>query len=223
MKEQEAVWIRQAAAGDPAAFEKLVLAYQKPVYNLALRMTGNPDDAFDLTQEAFIRAWRAMDQVRADAAFSSWMFRLTSNVCIDFLRAVKRRRTVSLTFEDEEGEQQLDLPDPSPDPEACVIAMADRKAVEQAMNELMVEHRQILTLRIINDLSYQQIAEILGVAEGTVKSRISRAREALRKKLEQSGNKIAAASSKQTERRERHGLRKSAAPDAKGSKRPSRS
>lgn len=218
MKEQEAVWIRQAAAGDPAAFEQLVLTYQKPVYNLALRMVGNPDDAFDLTQEAFLRAWRSMEQVRESGAFSSWLFRLTSNVCLDFLRAAKRRKTVSLSFEGEDGEQQLELPDPSPDPEHCLLAMANRQAVMEAMNDLAVEHRQILTLRVINELSYQQIAEILDVAEGTVKSRLSRARRALRKKLEQSGNESASASSKLKEGRKRHGLRKSVAADGTGSK-----
>lgn len=198
--------VRRAAGGDMAAFEQLVLAYQKPVYNLTLRLVGNPDDAFDMTQEAFIRAWRKLDAVRADEAFASWLYRLTYNVCLDFLRSSKRHKTVSLTVNDAENDTQLDIPDPAPDPEASLILAADRTAVAQAMNRLDMEHRQILTLRIINDLSYQQIAEILGVAEGTVKSRLSRARQSLRKKLLQTGNLPSGISSKKTGRRGRNGL-----------------
>lgn len=204
MNEQD--WIRRAAAGDPEAFEQLMLKYQKPIYNLTLRMTGNPDDAFDLTQEAFIRAWKAIDSVRADGAFSSWLYRLASNVCIDHLRAMKRKKTVSLVFEEDGEEQTMDVPDPSPSPEELVLLKADRECVERAMNELAVEQRQVLTLRLINGLSYEQISEILDVPEGTVKSRISRAREALRKKIQQSGNISVVPSSKQKERGKWHGL-----------------
>lgn len=204
MNEQE--WVQKAAAGDPEAFEQLMLKYQKPIYNLALRMVGNPDDAFDLTQEAFIRAWRSMDSVRADGAFSSWLYRLASNVCIDHLRAAKRKKTVSLVFEEDGREQTISVPDPAPSPEDAVIVKAERQSVERAMNELAVEHRQVLTLRIIDDLSYEQISEILALPEGTVKSRISRARAALRKKLRQSGNISLAPSSKKKERGKRNGL-----------------
>lgn len=198
--------VQRAAGGDPAAFEQLVLAYQKPVYNLALRLVANPDDAFDLTQEAFLRAWRKLDTVRAEEAFSAWLYRLTYNVCLDFLRTSKRRKAVSLTVSDEESDVQLDVPDPAPDPETAMLRAADQAAVAQAMNQLAAEYRQILTLRIINDLSYQEIGEILGVAEGTVKSRLSRARQSLRKKLLQTGNLPSGISSKKTGRRGRNGL-----------------
>lgn len=192
--------IRASVGGDPSAFEQLVLKYQKQVYNLALRMAGNPDDAFDLSQEAFLRAWRSLDTIRADAAFSTWLYRLTSNVCIDFLRGAKRRKTVSLTFSQEEDEeQQYDLPDPAPDPEECALRAADREALCQAMNDLEVEHRQILTLRVINGLSYSEISEVIGVAEGTVKSRLARARESLRKKLARDGNNPTPSPSKKQE------------------------
>lgn len=181
--------ILRAAAGDTAAFETLVKAYEKQVYNLALRLTGNPEDARDLSQEAFVRAWRGMGKLRSDAAFSSWIYRLTSNVCIDFLRAAKRRQAVSLTTADDgEQAQQLAIPDPKPGPEQCAIDADERRRLQQAMDALEVEHRQVLTLRVINGLSYQEIAQILDVAEGTVKSRLSRARESLRKKLSGGGN-----------------------------------
>ena len=92
---RESEWIRAAAAGDPHAFAQLVARYQKPVYNLVLRTVGNEQDALDLTQETFVRAWRGLPGFRAEAKFSTWLYRLASNVSIDFLRAQKNRRTVS--------------------------------------------------------------------------------------------------------------------------------
>ena len=182
--------IEKVRAGDTNAFGLLVEKYQTKVYNLALRMCGNEDDAFDLAQDAFVRAWRGLDSFQFEAAFSTWLFRLTSNLCLDFLRAKKRRAAVSLTMsgEDEEGETQLDLPDPGKTPEEAAIAAEDRALLTQALNSLPADQRQIIVLRAINDLSYTQIAEILNIQEGTVKSRLSRARTQLRNKLLQIGN-----------------------------------
>lgn len=188
--------LKMAAAGDTAAFEQLVLTYQTQVYNLALRMTGNPEDAADMTQEAFLRAWRALDKFQNDAAFSTWLYRLTSNACIDFLRNAKRRQTVPLTVTADE-EYTLDLPDPGKTPEETLISKEEQAMLSQALALLEPEQRQLLTLRVINELSYTQIAEVLGIREGTVKSRLARARENLRKKLLQIGNKPNTAASKQ--------------------------
>ncbi len=195
--------IEKVLAGDSNAFGELVEAYQDKVYNLALRMCGNADDAFDLSQEAFFRAWRGLSGFQFESAFSTWLFRLTSNVCLDWLRAKKRRPTVSLTTLDDEGEEtQLDVPDPGKSPEELLLAAEDRSALTKALNELPVEYRQILTLRAIDDLSYTEIAEVLHLREGTVKSRISRARLALRKKLLQNGNKLESEASIPSERRD---------------------
>ena len=195
--------IEQVLAGDNDAFGQLVELYQGKVYNLALRMCGNPDDAFDLAQESFFRAWRGLAGFQQESAFSTWLFRLTSNVCLDWLRAKKRRPTVSLTsVEEGDEEAQIDVPDPAKGPEELVIAAEDRAALAKAMNELPVEYREILTLRAINDLSYTEISEILKLPEGTVKSRLSRARLALRNKLLQNGNKMESASSISPERRD---------------------
>ena len=142
--------VQQAAAGDTAAFETLVERYQQQVYHLALRMVNNEADAQDLAQDAFVRAWRGLDSFQFTSQFSTWLYRLTSNICIDFLRAQKRRKVVSLTMLRDDEDSQWDLPD--------------------------------------SDRSYQQISQILGVAEGTVKSRLSRAREQLRKKMAANGN-----------------------------------
>ena len=199
----EALIIDRVLAGDNYAFGTLVEAYQNRVYNLALRMCGNPDDAFDLAQEAFFRAWRGLAGFQRDSAFSTWLFRLTANVCLDWLRAKKRRPTVSLTSVDEEGEEtQLEVVDPGKGPEELLLAAEDRAALTRAMNELPVEYREILTLRAINDLSYTEIAEVLKLREGTVKSRLSRARLALRNKLLQNGNKFESESSIPSERRD---------------------
>ena len=145
--------IEQVLAGDNNAFGALVETYQDRVYNLALRMCGNADDAFDLSQEAFFRAWRGLPGFQQEAAFSTWLFRLTANVCLDWLRAKKRRPTVSLTTADNDGEElQIELADPGKSPEEILEDAEDRAALAKAMNELPVEYRQILTMRAINDL-----------------------------------------------------------------------
>lgn len=195
--------IKQVLAGDNDAFGILVETYQDRVFNLALRMSGNTDDAFDLAQEAFFRAWRGLSGFQFEASFSTWLFRLTSNVCLDWLRAKKRRPTVSLTsVGDEEETVQLDLPDPGMGPEELLIAAENRSTLAAAMNALPVEYRQILTLRAIDDLSYTEIAEVLQLREGTVKSRLSRARVALRNKLLQNGNKTESEASISSEGRD---------------------
>ncbi len=195
--------IQRVLEGDNDAFGLLVEKYQTKVYNLALRMCGNEDDAFDLSQESFLRAWRSLGSFQFEASFSTWLFRLSSNICLDFLRAKKRRATVSLTMvSDEDEETQLDLPDAGPTPEEAALAADDRRLLAEALNSLPADFRQIITLRAIDDLSYTQIAEILGIQEGTVKSRLSRARTALRNKLLQNGNNSDTTSSIGIERRD---------------------
>lgn len=190
--------IQQAAAGDAAAFEALVLRYQTQVYSLAYRMVGNEADAQDLAQEAFVRAWRALDSFQFSSQFSTWLYRLTSNICIDFLRSQKKRKHISLTVLQDDEQQQWDMPDNRPLPEEQMMASEEKEALSKAIAALDPEYRQVLTLRIVNDCSYQQISEIMGIREGTVKSRLSRAREQLRKKLAKSGNFSGISSSNST-------------------------
>ena len=194
--------IKKAVAGSAEAFEQLVLQYQNPIYNLCLRITGNPEDAADMTQESFLKAWRNLESFHFEAAFSTWLYRLASNTCLDFLRSAKRRRKLSLTVEDESGESQLlDLPDPAPTPEASLLTNEENARLGAAMEQLDPEQRRILTLRVVNDLSYTEIAAVLNIKEGTVKSRLARARESLRKKLLQTGNKTEANPSNQQKRK----------------------
>ena len=184
----EQTLVQRAAAGDSAAFEALVERYQQQVFNLALRMVNARADAEDLAQEAFIRAWRALPSFHQSAQFSTWLYRLTSNICIDFLRAQKRKKTVSLTMLQDDEDRQWDLPDSDPLPEQRMIDREEREALGRAFQALDPDYRQVLTLRIVNGCSYQEIGEILNLPEGTVKSRLSRARDQLRKKMNASGN-----------------------------------
>ena len=125
-REQEAAIVRKVLGGDANAFETLVLEYEKNVYNIALRMTGNSEDAADMTQEAFIKAYNSLQSFRGDSKFSVWLYRIVSNVCLDFLRSKNRRPTVSLSVEDDDGEDaQLDVADESQSPELLL----DRKLV----------------------------------------------------------------------------------------------
>ena len=192
--------IRRAQQGDNDAFEKLLLLHQKKVYNLCLRMSANADDALDLSQEAFIKAWRSIGQYQFEASFSTWLFRLTSNVCIDHLRRKKRRQEISLTetYEDSEEGTELNVPDSQPLPEQQAITEEAKQELSRAMEKLSAEHREILQLRVVEDLPYEQIADILGVRVGTVKSRLARARLSLRKILK-AGNYFSSASSEPVE------------------------
>ena len=192
--------IQRAARGDHAAFEWLVEQYQTAVYRLCLRMTNNPEDAADLTQESFLKAWKNLDSFHFESAFSTWLYRLTSNTCLDFLRQAKRRPTVSLVTEDDEGEEQvMEVADPAPSPEEQVLTTLDREQLGAAMTRLPEEQRQLLILRAVNGLSYAEISAILQVPEGTVKSRLARTRENLRKKLLQNGNILITTASKDQE------------------------
>lgn len=196
---QDELLIRRAQRGDADAFEQLLLEHQKNVYNLCYRMAGNPDDAMDLSQETFLRAWRCLDQYQFASAFSTWLYRLCSNICIDFLRRRRRQQTVPLTFEDADGEEQTyAVPDAQPLPEEQVELKLTRETLAAAMAQLLPEHRAVLQLRVVNEMSYEQIADVLNIQIGTVKSRLSRARNQLKKILER-GNLSRRASSESME------------------------
>ena len=196
---QDELLIRRAQRGDADAFEQLLLEHQKNVYNLCYRMAGNPDDAMDLSQETFLRAWRFLDQYQFASAFSTWLYRLCSNICIDFLRRRRRQQTVPLTLEDADGEEQTyAVPDAQPLPEEQVELKLTRETLAAAMAQLLPEHRAVLQLRVVNEMSYEQIADVLDIQIGTVKSRLSRARNQLKKILER-GNLSRRASSESME------------------------
>ena len=166
MEQEEQQLIRQAAEGQEQAFEQLVLRHQKGIYNLTLRMTGNQDDAYDLTQESFLRAWKSLAAFQFESSFSTWLYRIATNLCIDFLRRQKRGKVISLQMMEDESEQPLPLPDPKPGPEQQVLEQENRETVADALQELEPEYRMALTMRVIDVLSYQEIAAELEIKEG---------------------------------------------------------
>ena len=176
--------IAQAKKGDADAFAFLVETYETSVYRLALRMCGNAHDAEEVAQEAFVAAWKGLPAFRGESKFSSWLYQLTTNAAIDFLRREKRHRA-AVPIEDE--------PEPAtPDtPQQAVEEGEMRQALQQALDSLTPEHRQIFLLRQMRQLSYEEIGRLLGLEAGTVKSRLSRAKKQLREILTQKGNLFA--------------------------------
>lgn len=186
MTEQEL--IHSAQKGDTSAFGQLVEAHQSKIYSLCYRMTGNAEDAADLTQEVFLSAWRSLSRFQEQSSFGTWIYRMATNASIDFLRREKRRQVLSMTMEEDSEERQAQVPDERYSPHRLLEQKEARQAVADALAALSPEHRQVLVLREMEGLSYQEVGQLLDLEEGTVKSRIARARLALRDFLIKSGN-----------------------------------
>ena len=179
----EADLIRMARAGDQSAFGRLVMAYQKPVYNLAYRMLGNAAEAEEAAQEAFLRAYTHLRTYDPQRRFSSWLMSIASHYCIDRLR---RRRINWLPLEDEiatPGDStefaELNMTSASPNPEAVVAQQEQEAYIQGLLAELSPTDRAAITLHYWYDCSYQEIAETLDLTVSAVKSRLYRARRAL--------------------------------------------
>ena len=174
--------------GNTDAFEALVKEHEKLVYNLALRMVHDPEDAADMAQESFVKAFRNLGSFKGDSKFSVWLYRITANVCTDFLRSKSRAQTVSLTVDDDGEASELAVPDMGGSAEDKLMQKLTREAVRDGLDALPPDYRAPLVLREINGLSYAEIADALSIEEGTVKSRIFRARKKLCEYLVRSGN-----------------------------------
>lgn len=177
--------VRAAAQGDEEAFAQLVRQYEDKVYHLALRMCQNPEDAWDVAQEAFLAAWRGLPNFRGEAGFSTWLYRLVNNAAIDHLRKAKKQQ-LAVSLDDEE--LGLDTPDTAPSPHQAAEGKELQQAVADGLRLLSDDHRHVLVLREVQQMSYEEIAQVLSMDIGTVKSRLSRARNSLRKILLKSGN-----------------------------------
>lgn len=165
-------WVGSALAGDRNAFAVLVRRHQGALHRYLVRMVGSSDEAMELTQEVFIRAWQALPQWQPEAQFRTWLFRIASNAALDLLR---RRRTVE--FVPLEG--QVEPAHPGADPERQAQVTQQVRLLEASLARLTPEHRDILLLREVEDMSYEEIGRVLSLSAGTVKSRLARARMAL--------------------------------------------
>ena len=194
--EDERLAIEAVRSGDAARFEELVLANEKAIYNLCLRMLGNEQDALDASQEAFFKAYRSLESFRGDSRFSTWLYRLASNVCLDMLRRQPEEPTLSA----DDDELFLRLRDSSPSPQEALERNELRRTVSKALSSLPADFRQAVVLRDVNGLSYEEIADVTGLETGTVKSRIFRGRKKLAAVLLDSGNFRELYPSKETER-----------------------
>ena len=171
--------VQRAQRGDPRAFDLLVLKYQGRIGALVSRYINDPGEVEDVTQEAFIKAYRALDKFRGDSAFYTWLYRIASNAAKNHLVAKGRRPGADATIEDAEGFEQADLISESSTPEAVLMSEELAQVVTEAMDALPEELRAALTLREFEGLSYDDIAAVLECPVGTVRSRIFRAREAI--------------------------------------------
>ena len=194
---QEQNWIAAAQTGDQSAFEQLVRLYEKRVYALTSRMCRNSADAEEAAQEAFLAAWQGLPVFRGDSSFSTWLYRLASNACVDILRREGRHQP-NLSLDDEDA--AIDLPDGSLSLHGDAERPDLRPQPAGRLAALPPDYRQVLILRELHQRSYDEIADILSLDLGTVKSRINRGRKRLRKILLESGNFSAPPASKQSEK-----------------------
>ena len=166
--------------GDQRAYADLLNFYRESLYFMLLKMTNNPTDAEDLTIEAFGKAFRSLHQYTPDYAFSTWLFRIAANNCIDFLR--KHRRIQFADMPDDEGGREdypSSIPSTAPDPEEKIIEKQKIKMMREVVEKLKPHYRQLVEMRYFQELSYEEIATQLDLPLGTVKAQLFRARDLL--------------------------------------------
>ncbi|MEA1960455.1 MAG: sigma-70 family RNA polymerase sigma factor [Bacillota bacterium] len=179
--------VKKSLRGESQAFDELVEKYQHKVYSLAFRYMGNEEDAYDAAQETFIKAYRSLRTFKGDASFSTWIYRITTNVCLDEIRR-RKRRILPLSLDEplattDGNEVEKEIPDNSPTVDLLYEQKEFSQYIQSLLDEMKPEHKTAIILRDIMDLSYEEIAEVLHCSIGTVKSRLSRARNVLKKKL----------------------------------------
>jgi len=182
----ERALIQRCKDGDIDAFDELVTRYEKRVFNFALQITGNYDDAGDVAQEAFVRVFNSIGTFRGDAVFTTWIYRIITNVYLDERKKAKRHRQTSLDdyIELEENSVSRQFEDESPTPDQLAENKERSAVVQKAITSLPEYQKLIVTMYHVHNKSYEEIAEILRLPIGTVKSRLNRARRALKEILE---------------------------------------
>jgi RNA polymerase sigma-70 factor (ECF subfamily) len=187
-KQAEKLLIERARKGDVGAFDLLVRRYERNVYNTAYRMSGSYDDASDIAQEAFVRAWNNLKSFRGDSAFSTWLYRIVTNVFLDDRKKKRSRRehqSLDEAFDLDESSVTRQFEDPAPGPEELAEGDERRRVLDRAINSLPEAQRVMVVLYHTQGLAYEEIAEITQLPMGTVKSRLNRARFALRDRLQE--------------------------------------
>jgi RNA polymerase sigma-70 factor (ECF subfamily) len=181
MEQTDATLVQRTLRGETAAYNTLIQRYQRQVYGLVYRMIGNVEDANDLVQETFLRAYGALSTFRQDASFLTWLYKIASNLCIDLMRARKAKGALSLEVELEEGREPA--ADRAGSPEETAVRGAVSEVVQKAVLNLPERYRVVVVMRHLQGLSIEEISENLQIPTGTVKTHLFRAREMLRDRL----------------------------------------
>jgi len=176
--------VRRLRAGEEAAYEALLTRFQQPVYNLAFRLASNPGDASDVVQEVFLKVFRNVGHFRRQSSLKTWIYRITVNEAHNQRRWFFRHRSREVGLDDETDEGcSRTVADRGRSPFDCAFDREKHVLIENALGRINPLFREVVVLRDIEDLSYEEIAEVLQISLGTVKSRIMRGREALREEL----------------------------------------
>mgnify|MGYP000719135553 CR=1 FL=1 len=185
--------VQQALAGSQKAFTELMATYRDNIYFMMLKMVNNPEDADDLTVEAFGKAFKRLEQYRPDFAFSTWLFRIASNNCIDFIRKKKNKQIISLdeAYSDDNKETySTGIPSEALDPEQRLVKEQRIEQIHRIIEQLKPRYRRLVELRYLQEKSYDEIAQELEMPLGTVKAQLFRSRELMHEILKHSINKI---------------------------------
>ncbi|WP_028356913.1 RNA polymerase sigma factor RpoE [Brackiella oedipodis] len=182
---QDTLWVTQAQQGDKKAFSLLMLKYEQRILRLLSRLLRNPADAEDVAQETFIKAYTALPRFRSDSSFYTWLYRIAVNTAHNHLKKGKQNLHLSAEFANQDGEtfNKINTLTDEETPETQLINQEIVQTVNQAIEQLSDELREAIVLRELEGMSYKQIADVLDCPEGTVRSRIFRAREAIAKAL----------------------------------------
>ena len=180
--------VKSFKAEDKTAFDKLVLKYKNKVFNLCYRMLGNYEDANDSAQDTFVKVFCSLDKFRMESTFSTWLYRIAVNTCKNKFVSVEyryREKTVRIDDPDEseEGSHKIEIRDESLSPGAELERKEKEALIQKAIAALPKEQKAVVVLRDINGMSYEEVAKVTGYNLGTVKSKLARARQALREKL----------------------------------------
>jgi RNA polymerase sigma-70 factor (ECF subfamily) len=183
-KSEDTALIQLALVGDQGAFARLRQKYHDAIYNLIYRMIREKDEVEDLTQEAFIKAFGSLSTFNDEFAFSTWLYKIATNNCIDHIRRRKLQTfSIDKPIESKESDFTFELPDTGDEPDQEMISRQRKKLLDDAINSLPPKYRQVIVMRHQEELEYQEIARILKLPLGTVKAHIFRAREMLYKEL----------------------------------------